>query len=109
MGNPVHLNVNDNEHPIYLSVDEMRSLVQFTQLKELRIFGMRTSYQSVIWETVYKNEGLIDVLELHMEAEPLIRQEGWFKPEHVRGLNVRIDEGKEYKCANHYLCSSVGL
>jgi hypothetical protein len=48
-----------------LSVDQMRPLAEFRNLRELRLTGMMKSYQPVIWKTVWMNPQLT-TLELEM-------------------------------------------
>jgi hypothetical protein len=34
----------------------MKPLKEFVKLKELHIFGMTEPYESIVWETVWRNE-----------------------------------------------------
>ena len=55
---------------------DMKPLKEFVKLKELRIFGMTESCQSIVWETVWRNEAekkMMDLLELRMLLDPIIR------------------------------------
>ncbi|KAF2205854.1 hypothetical protein GQ43DRAFT_427662 [Delitschia confertaspora ATCC 74209] len=97
VSSPVQLDVTDANHEICLSSEEMTPLVNYTNLEELRILGMRSSYQSIIWETVYRSKCTMKVLDLQMAAEPLVRQEGWIKAYDVVGLNVPKDKANAYK------------
>jgi hypothetical protein len=95
----VRLDANDNNRPSYLKCDQLKPLVNLTNLKECRLFNMKDSYQSVIWETVFKNkndEGMA-VLELSMIDEPIVRKSEWTKAPNVNALNVVIDESRPYK------------
>ncbi|KAF2654123.1 hypothetical protein K491DRAFT_717410 [Lophiostoma macrostomum CBS 122681] len=100
VGYPIRLDADDSNRPIYLNQESMRPLINYTKLTELRIFGMRDTYQSTIWETVYRNEvenGNMRVLELQMAAPPLVRHEGWNKAKDVQGLRVDLEESRPYR------------
>lgn len=64
----------------------MSYLPNLTRLQELRILGMRDSFQLIIWQTVYQNSHFMRVLDLQMAVPPVIRHKGWVKAENVRGL-----------------------
>ena len=99
VGYPVRLDASDSKRPIYLKQECLKPLINYTNLNELRIFGMRDSYQSIIWETVYRNQvqGGMRVLDLHMAAPPLVRQKSWVKAKDVHGLTVPVAEVPAYK------------
>jgi hypothetical protein len=100
VGYPIKLDADDSNRLIYLNQESMKPLINYTKLKELRIFGMRDTYQSTIWETVYRNEaeeGSMRVLELQMAAPPLVRHEGWSQATDVQGLRVESEEACPYK------------
>ncbi|KAL1796895.1 hypothetical protein ACET3X_005435 [Alternaria dauci] len=98
LGQPVRLEQDGTkEYRSYITPAEMRPLVQQTKLKELRLFGMHDSLQSVYWETVFRNTSEIGmrVLDLSMAAPPIVRQNHWHKAEDVRGLTVPKADSKE--------------
>ncbi|KAI4675582.1 uncharacterized protein J4E88_007615 [Alternaria novae-zelandiae] len=102
LGQPVRLQQDgENEYKSYISPAEMRPLVQQTELEELRLFNMHDSYQSIYWETVFRNTSKtgMRVLDLDMAAPPIVRKDHWHKAADVRGLTVpKIDsKEKEYK------------
>ncbi|KAF2476578.1 uncharacterized protein BDR25DRAFT_277823 [Lindgomyces ingoldianus] len=97
---PVRLDGTDAHRESYLPQSGLKPLVNFDKLEELRIFGMRDSFQSIIWETVYRHDPDSDgmrILELSMANRPLIRQEGWLKAQEVVGLRVAKDDENPYK------------
>lgn len=99
LGQPVRLDANDNNRPSFLKAEQLKPLVNLTNLKECRLFNMKDSYQSVIWETVYRNnndEGLA-VLELSMADAPIVRKSEWVKADDVRELKVVMGEARPYK------------
>ncbi|KAI8938021.1 hypothetical protein NX059_005695 [Plenodomus lindquistii] len=102
IGHPVRLQVHSftDVTKSYITHKELTPMLQQTRLEELRLFHMQDSYQSLIWETVYRNtneEGM-RLLDLTMSKAPLVRSEHWHKANDVAGLNVAIDSGeKEYK------------
>ncbi|OJD33656.1 uncharacterized protein BKCO1_2800070 [Diplodia corticola] len=59
-------------HPEYFTKDDLTYLKNFKNLKRLRVYNMPESFQSVIWETVWKNANL-DTLELGMRYNPITR------------------------------------
>lgn len=91
VSHPVALDSDDFDSPIYIKPEEMRSLTRLTELSELRILDMRDSFQSIIWEAVYKNKSTIRVLDLQMAAPPVIHYQAWVKAEDVCGLLVVDD------------------
>ncbi|KAF2000228.1 hypothetical protein P154DRAFT_412777, partial [Amniculicola lignicola CBS 123094] len=100
LDNPVHLDTADGNRRTYISHDAMRPLTTFTKLEQLRIFGMHDSFQSIIWETVYRNDAdskSMDVLDLSMKLVPLVRRSDWLKAEDVKKLTVAEDEVQPYK------------
>ncbi|KAH9868695.1 hypothetical protein J1614_007767 [Plenodomus biglobosus] len=85
----------------FISSSEMKPLVKQTKLKELRLFHMQDSYQSIIWETLYRNstdEGML-LLDITMAVPPLVRSKDWRKASDVAGLAVAVVESgdQEYK------------
>jgi hypothetical protein len=83
-----------------MSQEDMMPLVEFTKLRELRIFGMRDTCQSVIWEAVFRNEADdkgMHVLDLQMAEKPLVRQAHWVGASEVQGLKVSNPDGQTYK------------
>ncbi|KAG9187730.1 hypothetical protein G6011_05601 [Alternaria panax] len=102
LGQPVRLQQDGkNEYKSYITLAEMKPLVQQTKLEELRLFGMHDSFQSIYWETVFRNTSKtgMRVLDLNMAAPPIVRQDYWHKAEDVRGLTVpkANSKEKEYK------------
>ncbi|KAF2709773.1 hypothetical protein K504DRAFT_345443, partial [Pleomassaria siparia CBS 279.74] len=99
VGAPVHLDSNYSNRPTYISQESMKPLVNFRNLKELRIFNIHNSLQSIIWETVYRNtsdnKGM-SVLDLSMASGPFVRDQPWNKAKDVMGLNVTISKKEEY-------------
>jgi len=97
---PVDVDYNNGTQTKYITPEGMQPLIQFTKLRELRIFGMRGSFQSIIWETVFKNtadDKGMHVLDLQMAEKPLVRANHWVAAENVRGLKVRHLDGGAYK------------
>ena len=74
-------------------------------LKELRIFRMTDSYQSIVWETVWRNEAekkMMDLLDLRMLLDPIIRsgpsQTKWTKADGVKSLmKLGKDDAVDYQ------------
>ena len=102
LGQPVRLQQDgENEYKSYISPAEIKPLIQQTELKELRLFHMHDSYQSIYWEAVFRNTSKtgMRVLDLDMAAPPIVRKDHWHRAEDVRGLTVpKIDsKEKEYK------------
>lgn len=102
LGQPIRIERDgDIEYKSYITQTDMRPLVQQTELKELRLFRMHDSMQSVVWETIFMNvsESGMRVADLQMAAEPLVRATHWHKAEDVRGLTVPKQDSneKEYK------------
>ncbi|XP_014551631.1 hypothetical protein COCVIDRAFT_42068 [Bipolaris victoriae FI3] len=102
LGQPIRIEQDgDIEYKSYITQTDMRPLVQQTELKELRLFRMHDSMQSVVWETIFMNvsESGMRVADLQMAAEPLVRATHWHKAEDVRGLTVPKQDSneKEYK------------
>jgi hypothetical protein len=98
LGQPVRLQqVGKHEYKSYITPAEMKPLVQQTKLRELRLFGMHDSLQSVYWETVFRNtsETGMRVLDLNMAHPPIVRQGHWHKAEDVRGLTIPKADSKE--------------
>lgn len=102
IGQPVRIEQDgDIEYKSYITQDEMKPLVQQTELKELRLFRMHDSMQPVVWETIFKNvsESGVRVADLQMAVEPIVRATNWHKAEDVVGLTVPKagSKEKEYK------------
>jgi len=86
----------------HMSQDGMKSLIGLTKLRELRIFGMRNTFQSITWEAVFRNkadENEMLVLDLQMAETPIVRQKHWGKPKEIQGLKVSNKDGDTYKYA----------
>lgn len=102
LGQPVRIEQDgDIEYKSYITQADMRPLVQQTKLKELRLFRMHDSMQSIVWETIFRNvsESGVRIADLQMAAEPLVRATHWHKAEDVVGLTVPKQDSneKEYK------------
>jgi hypothetical protein len=98
LGQPVRLQQDgDLEYKSYITPAEMKPLQQQTELKELRLFRVHDSLQSVVWDTLYRNkaEGGMRVLDLQMASPPLVRKEHWHKAQDVVGLTVPKGDHKE--------------
>ncbi|KAF1958592.1 hypothetical protein CC80DRAFT_502542 [Byssothecium circinans] len=93
------IKVSSDSRPMYITQDDMKPLLDFTNLRELRVFGMRDSFQAIVWETVFRNgrKHSMDVLDLRMASPPLVRKDDWIKAEEVVGLNVMDTEFQDYK------------
>jgi hypothetical protein len=96
------LDANDFNRPSYLDQESIRPLTHFTKLQELRIFGMRDSFQGVIWETVFRNDADFEgksmrVLDLTMASPPIVRHEGWIQGKNVVGLSVAEEDETPYR------------
>ncbi|KAK7544521.1 uncharacterized protein J3D65DRAFT_673265 [Phyllosticta citribraziliensis] len=65
---------NDAPHPEYFTHDDLKHLTVFRNLDSLCIYGMTESFQSIIWETAWRNNHL-RVLELGMLLHPITRAE----------------------------------
>ena len=97
---PVGVDQLNPLHKKYISQDGMRPLVAFTKIRELRIFGMHDTFQSIIWETVFRNEADekgMHVLDLTMAEKPIVREQHWVKAENVQGLKVSNKDGQIYR------------
>lgn len=99
------------QHKFPITSADMKLLLEMTKLQELRLFGMQSSLQPVIWETVFRNtsdKGL-RVLELQMVAAPLVRPGHWRKAGDVVDLNPVSDSirEKEYKQVYKYIPSHL--
>lgn len=104
-----HVRVVDdsvNVTKVHISPVDMMPLVKQTRLRELRLFGLRDSLQYIAWTTVYKNKlpGGMQILELQMDAMPIIRDDNnkWHKAVDVRGLTVAqpgvLEKPYKYVC-----------
>lgn len=58
-------NLKDKIKVSVLTMDQVRPLTEFRNLRVLKLFGMMKSYQPAIWKTVWLNPHLT-TLELHM-------------------------------------------
>jgi hypothetical protein len=93
LGNPIRV-VDDefNVTKVHIIPDDMTPLVNQTRLRELRLFRLRDSLQFIAWNTVYLNKhpGGMQVLELQMDAMPILRGNSnkWNKAVDVSGLTV---------------------
>lgn len=97
---PIGVDQHDSKRNKYISQEGMKSLVEFTKLRELRIFGMRDTFQSVIWEAVFRNEADdkgMHVLDLQMAEKPLVRQKHWVGAKDVQGLRVSNEDEHVYR------------
>jgi hypothetical protein len=84
---PVEVDQKNPLHKRYMGQEAMKPLIEFTKLRELRIFGMRETFQATIWATVFRNEAEekgMHVLDLQMVDKPLVRQKHWVKAEDVQ-------------------------
>jgi hypothetical protein len=100
VSHPIDIDHNNPLHKMYMSQDSMRLLIEFTKLRELRVFGMRDTFQSIIWETVFRNEADdkgMHVLDLQMAEKPLVRQKHWLAANDVKGLKVPNTDGDAYR------------
>ncbi|KAF2876926.1 hypothetical protein BDV95DRAFT_601337 [Massariosphaeria phaeospora] len=100
VGRQMRYDPADPERKIYMSMQEMKPLVNFSKLEELRLFSMQEPMQCVIWETVFRNEadsGAMQVLELRMASFPLVRHEDWLTADQVTGLKSFVEGDQEYK------------
>jgi hypothetical protein len=98
LGQPVRLQQDgDIEYKSYITPAEMKPLQQQTELKELRLFRVHDSLQTIVWDTLYRNtaDGGMRVLDLQMAAAPLVRKEHWHKAKDVVGLTVPKENSKE--------------
>ena len=90
-----HVRVVDDEFnvtKVHIIPNDMTPLVKQTRLRELRLFRLRDSLQFIAWNTVYLNKrpGGMQVLELQMDAMPILRGNSskWHKAVDVSGLTV---------------------
>lgn len=76
----------------HMNPSDMEPLVKQTRLAELRLLRLRDSLQSIIWKTVFQNEspGGMHILELQMDAMPIVRNSKWHKASDVHGLTVPL-------------------
>ena len=97
---PVNIIKTSIESKVFISQDDMKPLVRYTKLRELRVFGMRDSFQALLWEVVYRNQSDdrgMHVLDLEMATAPFVRQDNWIKGTDVRGLKVPVQDPTPYK------------
>ncbi|KAF2031288.1 hypothetical protein EK21DRAFT_63436 [Setomelanomma holmii] len=101
LGQPVRLDrYGDLVHRSYITSVETQPLLEQTQLKELRLFQVHNSFQSIVWETVFRNtsKGGMQILDIQMASPPIVRSEQWRKAKDVTGLTVPTEsEEKIYK------------
>jgi hypothetical protein len=100
LSRPVEVDRKNPLHKWYMCQETMKPLIEFTKLRELRIFGMRESLQATIWETVFRNEAEekgMHVLDLQMVEKALVREKHWAKAEDVQGLKVTNGDGQMYR------------
>ncbi|KAF1913972.1 hypothetical protein BDU57DRAFT_558891 [Ampelomyces quisqualis] len=112
VGEPVRLEQDgDVLHKSFITQNELKPLKEQVKLKELRLFRVRDSVQSIVWETVFRNtsEGSMRVLDVQMAAAPIVRSERWKKAKDVAGLTVPTEsansmeyKGKDGKGVLHY-------
>ncbi|KAF2643149.1 hypothetical protein P280DRAFT_505356 [Massarina eburnea CBS 473.64] len=97
VGQPVKASPNGGA--LYIPSEGMKPLLKFTNLQELRVFGMRESFQAIIWETVFRNKfgGGMHVLDLRMASPPLVRKDSWIRAADVVGLIVTNEDPVDYK------------
>ncbi|KAK8195233.1 uncharacterized protein BKA78DRAFT_367017 [Phyllosticta capitalensis] len=69
---------DDHPHPEYFTHDDLKHLTIFRGLESLAVYGMTESFQSIIWETAWRNNHL-HTLELGMLLHPITR-DGEGKP-----------------------------
>lgn len=91
LGNHVHV-VDDGItlSELHIRADDMKPLLKQTRLLELRLLRLRDSLQFIAWKTVFLSQvpGGMRILELQMDAEPIVRRNQWHKANDVRGLTV---------------------
>ncbi|KAJ4362209.1 hypothetical protein N0V95_001453 [Ascochyta clinopodiicola] len=93
LGNPVRV-FDDTKvlTKLHIRADDLKPLLKQTRLLELRLLRIRDSVQFVAWKTVYLSQipGGMRILELQMDAAPIIHNEHWRKATDVRGLTVAM-------------------
>jgi hypothetical protein len=96
---PLDVSEQDPVSKKYITQEGMKPLTKFIKLQELRIFGMRETFQSTIWETVFRNEADdgMRVLDLQLAEKPLVRQDHWVEANDVQGLKVSNPDGQTYR------------
>ncbi|XPS71243.1 hypothetical protein M3J09_003431 [Ascochyta lentis] len=91
LGNPVRV-VDDGITltKLHIRANDMKPLLKQTRLLELRLLGLRDSVQFVAWQAVFLSRipGGMRILELQMDAAPVIRSNCWHKATDVCGLTV---------------------
>jgi hypothetical protein len=98
LGQPVRLDQDgDVLHESYITANEMKPLLEYVKLKELRLFQVRDSLQPLVWETVFRHrlEDAMRVLDIQMAAAPIVRSEQWRRAKNVAGLTVPTEESEE--------------
>jgi uncharacterized protein (UPF0128 family) len=91
LGNPIR--IVDNRatlSKLHIRADDMKPLLKQTYLQELRLLRLRDSLQFVAWKTVFLNKakGGMRILELEMDAVPIVRRDYWHRANDVHGLTV---------------------
>jgi hypothetical protein len=97
---PIALDPTDNNRPIYIHQDDVKPLISYTKLVELRIFGLMDAFQAIIWETVFRNQaeaGVMRVLDINTKSAPIVREGAWKSAGDVQGLDVPVHERRTYK------------
>lgn len=98
LGQPVRLDEDGfTVHKSYITVSELKPLLEQVKLEELRLFRVHDSLQPLVWETVFRNtsDGGMRLLDLQMAKAPIVRTETWKKAKDVSGLTVPTEEAKE--------------
>lgn len=77
---------------LHIKPKDMEPLMKQTRLLELRLLRLRDSLQSIAWKTVFLNEvpGGMRILELQMDAMPIVHNIEWHKASDVHGLTVPL-------------------
>ncbi|KAF2110016.1 hypothetical protein BDV96DRAFT_218792, partial [Lophiotrema nucula] len=102
IGQPVKVHPADFGRQTYISRNAMQPLTRFTKLEELRLFNMRDSFQSIVWETIFRtstDNKMMRLLDLQMAAEPMVREKHhWVEASCVdgsRGVNNSATYGSD--------------
>ncbi|KAH8723897.1 hypothetical protein GQ44DRAFT_740652 [Phaeosphaeriaceae sp. PMI808] len=98
LGEPVRIEHNGEDlYKAYIAPEDITPLQLQTKLKELRLFRVRDSMQSIVWETIFRNTsdtGML-VLDIQMAVMPMVRSKQWLEANNVTGLNVPLEESEE--------------
>jgi hypothetical protein len=102
LGEPVRLEQDGPVlHESYITHGEMKPLVKFVKLTELRLFRIHESFQPTVWETVFRNTSTsgMRVLDLQMAGAPIVRSKEWRMAKDVTGANFPFKgtEDEQYK------------